>query len=142
MAILQYLDEKYPTPALFPKSSKDKALVWQLCETINSGIQPLQNLNVLQWVKTQYGVDPQDWSHKWIEKGLIALERQLQTTAGTFCLGGHITAADLCLVPQVYNAHRFKVNMDQLPKIQKIYEACEKLEAFKLAHPSKQPDSI
>ncbi len=141
LAILQYLDEKHSLPQLFPKNSKDKARVWQVCELINSGLQPLQNLSLLQFIQREHQLDPNKWSHHWIEKGLKALESTLQNTAGNFCFGGTVTAADACLIPQVYNAHRFNVNMSSLPIIKNIYTHCEELEAFQKAHPANQPDA-
>jgi len=144
MAILQYIDEKWPSPNLFPKDPKEKALCIQLCETVNSGIQPIQNLKVMSEVVKRYNQEDSEkakWGHFWIDEGFIALEKLLEKTAGDYSLGNQITAADLFLVPQVYNADRFNVDMDKFPKIKKVNANCVKLDFFNKAEPSNQIDS-
>ncbi|VDI84241.1 maleylacetoacetate isomerase [Mytilus galloprovincialis] len=111
--------------------------VREITETICSGIQPLQNLVVLQKIGDE---KKNEWGQFWINKGFVALEQLLNKTAGKYCLGDEVTMADLCLVPQVGNAIRFNVDMSKFPLISKINEELSKLEAFKKAHPFAQPD--
>ena len=123
MAIIHYLDKKIPTPALFPKSPEDLALCIQLCEMIGSGIQPLQNIGVLSHLTKEFSISPEqknDWIVHWISTGFDALEKILQKSSGTYCIGEAITAADLFLIPQIYNAKRFHVKMDNFSNICKI----------------------
>ncbi|XP_071164531.1 maleylacetoacetate isomerase-like [Mytilus edulis] len=137
VAVLEYLEEAYPDPPLLPKDSLQRAKVREITETICSGIQPLQNLVVLQKIGDE---KKNEWGQFWINKGFVALEQLLNKTAGKYCLGDEVTMADLCLVPQVGNAIRFNVDMSKFPLISKINEELSKLEAFKKAHPFAQPD--
>jgi len=144
MAIIGYLDEVFPEPMLFPQKPYEKALVMQLCETINSGIQPIQNLSVLKALEEKFDVDPQgkaSWAHDWIARGFSAFERMLEQTAGDFCFGNRVTAADAFLIPQAYNALRFGIKLENYPRISRIHEACCQLPAFQKAHPDVQLDA-
>ncbi len=144
MAILLYIEDKWSEHPLFPKNAAEMAKCIQVCEIINSGIQPIQNLAVMHEVKKRYDLSDEqkvDWSRFWIQKGLDALEKVLRPLAGKFCLGNNLTAADLFLVPQVYNGIRFGVDFSGLSLISKINEACLELESFKLADPACQPDA-
>ena len=144
MAILAYLDAAYPQPALFPGDAWDRARIKQLCELINAGIQPVQNLSVLQELKNRFQADKDgvdDWVAHWISKGFQALETRLGQTAGVYAFGDVITAVDLFIVPQVYNAHRYHVDMNRFPILKRINHACLKLEAFQKADPAIQPDA-
>lgn len=138
LPIIEYLDEKYPEPCLLPKDPIKRAKVRAIAEVVASGIQPLQNLGILSMVDE---AKRPEWGKLFITKGFQALEAMLEKTAGTFCVGDSVTIADLCLVPQVYNALRFKVDMAQFPILSRINERLEKLPAFKAAHPSRQPDT-
>lgn len=137
LPIIEYLEEKYPQPPLLPKDAFGRAQVRALSEIVNSGIQPLQNLKVLQ----KYGDGKEEWARFHIESGLRALEKMLEKTAGTYCYGDEVSMADLCLVPQVYNANRFKVDMTQFPIINRIHDKLTELPAFKAADPARQPDT-
>lgn len=144
MAILQYLDEKYPEPNLFPKDPFQKAKVLELCEIINSGIQPLHNLSVLQKLEKDFGADQDkkdQWSSHWVRKGLNATEELLKKSSSKYCFGDTITAADACLVPQIFGAERVGVSPKEFQHINKVFENCLELEAFKKAHPLNQPDT-
>lgn len=144
LAILQYLDEVFPKPAIFPPDPFGKAKVLQLCETINAGIQPLQNLSVLRHLDGTFEAGDKgkfDWAHYWIARGFNAFEAMLRETAGTYCLGNEVTAADALLVPQIYNANRFKVDLDAYPTIQRVWAACRELQAFIDAEPENQIDA-
>ncbi|KAJ7358921.1 Glutathione S-transferase zeta-1 [Desmophyllum pertusum] len=138
LSIIEYLDETRPDPPLFPRNDPHKkAQVRQVSHSIAGGIQPIQNLSVLKYLGDERKFE---WGHHWINKGFQNLEKILQNTSGKYCVGDAVSMADLCLVPQVYNANRFKVDMSQFPIISRIHEDLNKLEAFKAAHPSKQPD--
>lgn len=142
MAIFNYLDKTFEGAPLFPKDI-DQHII-EFCEVINSGIQPIQNLRVLQYLKKQYNFeqqDIQDWSHHWIEQGFFALESFLNKNAGKYCFGDQVTAADMFLAPQVYNSMRYNVDLKQFPKIYSIWQNCLKLEEFKKADPAYQPDT-
>jgi maleylacetoacetate isomerase len=145
LSIIEYLDENYvDTPSLLPLHTLDKARVRALAQDIACDIQPIINLRVLESLKSDLDASPEqtkDWCVKWIEKGFKAFERRIATRAGKYCYGYEVTLADVCLIPQVYNAIRFNVDMQQFPLIQKIYDNCNKLEAFKRAMPEAQADA-
>nr|XP_022332227.1 maleylacetoacetate isomerase-like [Crassostrea virginica] len=140
--IMEYLEEKYPYPEILPKESLQRAKVREICEVIASGIQPMQSSSqVLQRVeKLSSAEEKAEWAKFWINKGFIALETLLEKSSGKYCVGDTVTMADICLVPQVGNAKRFKVDMSQFSVISKINDELEKLEAFEKASPFKQPD--
>jgi maleylacetoacetate isomerase len=145
LAIMEYLDEKYPeTPPLLPSHTLDKARIRALAQDIACDVQPITNLRVLQALKSDYNASTEqthEWCRHWIEKTFHALEKRLETRAGKYCYGYDVTLADVCLVPQVYNALRFNVDMQQFALIQKIYDNCNELEAFKKAAPEAQIDA-
>lgn len=134
--IIEYLDETRPRPPLLPSDPVQRAKVRGIVDTIVSGIQPLQNLNVL----VRVGEGKQEWAKHWIERGFSSLEEELRSISGTCCFGDTITIADLCLVPQVFNAVRFGVDMTKYPIISRIHEFLSSLQEFQSTHPSKQPD--
>ncbi|RWS05917.1 maleylacetoacetate isomerase 2-like protein [Dinothrombium tinctorium] len=140
MAILEYLEEKYPQPNLLPKDALNRAKVRSICESIVSGIQPLQNLVILKKVE-ELGGNKNQFANSVISDRFRCLETLLKQTSGKYCFGDQITLADLCLVPQVYNAYRFSVDMSAFPIISSIVERLKEEEAFKKAHPDAQPDS-
>ncbi|CAJ1073621.1 maleylacetoacetate isomerase isoform X1 [Xyrichtys novacula] len=137
LAVIQYVDETRPGAKLLPADPKKRAQVRMISDLIASGIQPLQNLYVIQKI----GADKVQWSQHFIDRGFKALEPILKQTAGKYCVGDEISMADICLVPQVYNAERFKVNMDQYPTIKRLNQTLLEIEAFKVSHPSNQPDT-
>ncbi|XP_073465223.1 maleylacetoacetate isomerase isoform X3 [Aquarana catesbeiana] len=137
LAIIEYLEETRPSPALLPRDPVQRARCRMISDHITSGIQPLQNLAVLKKV----GDGSQEWAQHFITRGFQALEQLLQDTAGRYCVGDEVTMADLCLVPQVANADRFKVDMAPYPTISRINQSLMKLEAFQVSHPSRQPDT-
>uniref|UniRef100_A0A8D0C9F3 Maleylacetoacetate isomerase n=1 Tax=Salvator merianae TaxID=96440 RepID=A0A8D0C9F3_SALMN len=137
LAIIEYLEETRPNPRLLPEDPKKRAQVRMIAEHIASGIQPLQNLSVLQ----QMGEKKLEWAQQCISHGFKALEQILKETAGRYCIGNEVTVADLCLVPQVYNAERFKVDLTAYPTICRINKALLELEEFRISHPSCQPDT-
>lgn len=143
LAILQYIDDVFPGTRLFPADPSKKAKCLQLCEVINSGIQPLHNLSVLQRLVNDYGftdAQKREWTTGWIMKGLSSLESLLEVTAGSFCLGGEVSAADALLIPQVFSGKRFGADSDKFPNISRVYDRCMQMDAFQKAAPNNQPD--
>ncbi len=153
MAIIEYLDEKYPAPALLPNDALGRAQVRALAQCIACEIHPLNNLRVLKYLVKVLKVEDEAkniWYRYWVRDGLEAFERQLQKLearrvqqglpASVFCFGSTPTLADLCLVPQIFNARRFAVDLEKLPHTMAAFEACMTLEAFNQAQPSSCPD--
>ena len=144
MAIIHYLDKKVPKPSLFPEDAKMTALCLQICEVIGSGIQPLQNIGVLSHLTQEFSLSPtqkNNWIVHWISEGFKALEKMLSKCSGTYCIGENLSVADLFLIPQVYNAKRFNVDMKDFTNICKIETHCLNLAAFKNASPANSPDA-
>jgi maleylacetoacetate isomerase len=139
MAILEWLDESFPVPPLLPSDAYLRAKTRELAELVNSGIQPFQNISVQRQVKS-LGLDPNAWPVFFVEKGLRALERAVQETAGVFSVGDSPTLADLYLVPQLDSARRFGIDLGARPTLLRIEEACTGLAAFAAARPERQPD--
>uniref|UniRef100_A0A3Q2XCJ2 Maleylacetoacetate isomerase n=1 Tax=Hippocampus comes TaxID=109280 RepID=A0A3Q2XCJ2_HIPCM len=137
LAVIQYIDETRPEPRLLPLDPKKRAQVRMISDLIASGIQPLQNLHVIQKI----GAEKVQWAQYFINRGFEALEPLLKQTAGKYCVGDEISMADICLVPQVYNAERFQVNMSLYPTIQRLNQTLMKIDAFQVSHPSCQPDT-
>jgi maleylpyruvate isomerase len=144
VAILEYLEETYPEPPLLPKSPLDRARVRQMTEVVNSGIQPVQNLRVMQRLGREYELPRTDqvgWSREWIAQGLVALETLVSAHGGRYSFGDAVSFADLCLVPQLYNARRFDVDMSAFPALTAVESELVSLPAFVAAHPDQQPDA-
>ncbi|KAK2891738.1 maleylacetoacetate isomerase isoform X1 [Channa argus] len=137
LAVIQYIDETRPGPRLLPVDPIKRAQVRLISDLIASGIQPLQNLYVLQKI----GAEKVQWAQHFIDRGFQALEPILRQTAGKYCVGDEISMADICLVPQVYNAERFKVDVSQYPLIKRLHQTLLEIDAFKMSHPSCQPDT-
>lgn len=145
LVIIDYLEMQHPEPALYPADPFQALAVRALCEQINSGIQPLQNLSVLQQLGSRFGADDAaraQWAAHFIEHGFAALETQLASTAGRYSFGDQLTALDCFLIPQVYGAHRFGVDMSRFPTLSRIDATCRELEAFKQADPAAQSDAV
>jgi len=146
LAIIEYLEERYPSPTLLPDSATSRAQVRSLAQQICCDIHPLNNLRILNYLRTEMQQNDEarhQWYQHWISEGLTAIEQQL-TRAGEHqslcCVGDTPTIADLCLIPQLYNARRFSCNTDDYPTLIKIDEHCMTLDAFQQASPEKQPD--
>jgi len=140
LAICTYLDAAYPSPPLLPADPVARARAWALAEVVNSGVQPLQNMGVLKAVHA-LGGDSQAWGRRAIGDGLAALQQLAQGHSGRFLLGDEPTVADVCLVPQLYNARRFQVDLSDLTLLTEVEARCEALDAFQRAHPDRQPDA-
>lgn len=145
MAIIEYLDEVHPNPPLLPSPPSARAQVRALAQAIACDIHPLNNLRVLQYLTQQLKVDDEaktNWYHHWVRLGLETIERELQKLpASTYCFGETPTMADCFLVPQIFNAQRFGVNISDLQRTLAVHEACVALPAFQNAHPSACPDA-
>lgn len=142
-AIFLYLDRMHIENPVFPKEMPAFEKCLELVEIINSGIQPIQNLSVLKKLKKDYQITDEqknEWVRHFIKSGLEAYQAKL-TPASKFSMGDEPSAADMFLVPQLYNAHRFNVDMSGLSHLLEIEKNCLELEAFKKAHPAEQPDS-
>jgi maleylacetoacetate isomerase len=147
LAIIEYLEEAYPrTPRLLPTNPADRAIVRAMAQVIACDIHPLNNLRVLDYLKSQMGQSEDVtnlWYRHWIGEGFRALEQSIgkHSGDGMHCFGDTVTVADVCLVPQVYNARRFAVNLAPYPVLVRVSEALETLPAFAKARPEAQPDA-
>lgn len=146
MAIIEYLDERFPAVPLMPHDAPGRARVRELAQIIACDIHPLNNLRVLRHLVGELKLSEEaktEWIQHWIREGLTGLEAHLarDPAAGPFCHGASPTMADCFLVPQVFNAQRFGIDVNAYPNIARIYAHCIELPAFDAAHPSKQPDA-
>lgn len=141
LPIIEYIDERWPSPALLPKDPAARARARALAEIVNSGIQPLQNLSVTSAVK-KLGGDPAEWPKPWIANGLAAYAKLAESVAGQFSAGNAPTIADCCLIPQLASARRFGVDYSQHTILVEIEKRCLALPAFADAAPENQPDAV
>lgn len=147
LAILEYLDEAWPSPRFLPMTARDRARVRSLAQLVAADIHPLNNLRVLRYFEQTWRVpqsERDEWIKHWIVEGFQAMEALLESdpATGTFCHGNTPGLADCCLVPQVFNARRFGVDMSPFPTLERIEQACLALPAFIEARPDKQPDAM
>lgn len=145
-AIAEFLEEQYPEPGLLPADPVRRAQVREMQSLIGCEIHPLQNLRVLKHLRAEYGLDDDsvtDWCRKWIGEGFGAFEALAarRSENGRYSVGDALTLADVWLVPQVYNANRFELDLAPYPTIVSIAEHCEALEPVAAAHPARQPDA-
>jgi maleylacetoacetate isomerase len=141
LAIINYLDLRFPTPPLIPTPAAERAHVVAMAMMVACDIHPLNNLRVLKYLKNELGHSQEEvdaWYAHWISEGLPALETFAAPRAGTFLFGDAPTAADVCLVPQLFNARRFNVPLDGYPTLVRADENANRLEAFAAAHPDRQ----
>lgn len=145
MAILEWLEETYPRPPLLPADAFERARARGIAQLIVSDIQPLQNVSVTNYLRSESGWDAGQiagWLRHWISQGMAAVEQALQGSAhGAFACGDAPTLADICLVPQCYAARRFGVDLADFPSIRRIEAACMRIPAFSSAAPEAQPDA-
>ena len=145
-AIIEWLEERYPRPALLPADLQERARVRALAAIVGCDIHPVNNRRVLEYLRKQFGGDDaaiNAWCATWISAGFDAIEALLSADSqrGNFCFGDAPTLADVYLVPQVESARRFKVDMARWPRITAVDVACNQLDAFRLAVPARQPDA-
>ena len=144
LSILEYLDEQYPEVALLSQDAQQRALVRAFSLAIACDIHPLNNLRVLQYLTGTLNVTDEQkttWYKHWVETGFTTLEALLKESNGKFCFGDQATIADCCLIPQVYNALRFNIDLSAYPKIASIYQHCNTLAAFQNAAPEAQQEA-
>lgn len=142
LAILEWLEEAHPEPALLPENKIDRAHVRAMAAAIACDIHPVNNLRILNALRGDLGASDEQvaqWIGRWIGDGFDALEQMIG--GGDFCYGDAPTLADCCLAPQVYNAQRFKIDLKPWPKIRAVAQACEAIPAFMVARPECQPDA-
>ena len=146
LAIIEYLDERHPEPPLVPRDTIGRARVRALALAIACDIHPLNNTRVLQYLERDLGLSTEQrnaWYAHWIAEGFRAFEQALAAPeTGRFCHGDTPTLADIALVPQVFNAHRFKCDVEPYPRIRRIHEACLAISAFRDAAPENQSDAV
>lgn len=145
MAIIEYLDEVHPEPALLPRDPVGRAHVRALAQSIACEIHPVNNLRVLKYLVRELKLDEaakNAWYRHWVREGLESFERQLaQHPAGIYCWGNTPTLADCCLVPQIFNGQRFECDFSGLPRTMAAFDACMQLDAFQRAQPARCPDA-
>jgi maleylacetoacetate isomerase/maleylpyruvate isomerase len=144
LAILDWLDETVPAPPLLPADPFDRAQVRAMAQIVASDIHPVNNLRILRAL-TELGVDEpgrEAWIRRWIGEGFAALETMIARHGAGYAFGDVPTLADCCLVPQVYNAERFKTDLTPFPAIRAVAARCAEHPAFAAAHPNQQPDAI
>jgi maleylacetoacetate isomerase len=146
LAICEYLEETHPEPPILPADALGRARVRALAQAVACDIHPINNLRVLNYLTGTIGIDAESksaWYRHWIVEGFAAIERMLDAgpATGQFCHGDHPSLADICLVPQAYNARRFHVDLDPYPTIRRIEAACLALDAFRSAAPEAQNDA-
>lgn len=141
VAMIEWLEEIFPDPKLYPVNGIERAHCRALVETVNAGIQPVQNLTVLD----KYSDDAEkrkQWAQYFISRGFSAYEKLIAQSAGKLSMGDHLTAADIFLIPQVYNALRNELNMSQFPRIEKIYRHALEMPSCKASHPDNFKDDF
>jgi maleylpyruvate isomerase len=144
LPILNYLEERYPEPALLPRDAPGRARSRAIAVAIACEIHPLNNLRVLQYLERELGLEEVPrlaWYRHWIAEGFAPLEVMLASSAGAFCVGDAPSLADVCLVPQVYNARRYQCDLEPYPTIRRIDARCREIESFAQAAPERQPDA-
>jgi maleylacetoacetate isomerase len=145
LAIIEYLDEVTPHPPLLPKDAELRAQARSIALAVACDIHPLANLRVMNYLKDTLQVADSArtaWYHHWITEGFAAIEKLLERYDTPYALGDSPTLADIALVPQVYNARRFSIHLENFPRITSIAELCSKLDSFRTAEPERQPDAI
>jgi maleylpyruvate isomerase len=144
VAIIEWLDERYPSPPLLPADPDLRAVVRAMVQAIACDIHPLNNLRVLRSLRADFGADQSQldaWAGRWISQGFTALEQLIRTHGSAFAFADAPGMADCCLIPQVYSARRFKVPLERFPAILAVDERARALPAFAAAHPDRQPDA-
>ncbi|WP_437314295.1 maleylacetoacetate isomerase [Sorangium sp. So ce385] len=142
VAIIELLEELFPAPPLLPADPYLRAKARQLAEMINSGTQPMQNTATLKYVRDELGGDERAFGRRFIASGLAAFQAAASELCGRFCVGDQVTVADVFLVPQLYNARRYDVDLAPLSTLTRIEAACMALPAFQAAHADRQVDAV
>lgn len=141
LAIIEYVDGAFPGPRLLPERGYVRAKVRQLAEIVNAGIQPLQNLELLRYVRDELKGDTAAWARHFVGHGIRALEAEAAHTASTCLVGDEVTLADCCLVPQLYACRRFGIDLAGCPTLLRVEASLQALPAYAASHPDAQPDA-
>jgi maleylpyruvate isomerase len=141
MAILEWLEERHPSPPLLPADPAGRARVRRIAEDVNSSIQPYQNASLMRWMRERHAGDDVSFTNHFLTRGLTGLEAVVKDGAGKFCHGDAVTLADLYVVPQLFGARRFGVDVARFPTLLRIEAACAPLPAFAQGVPEAQPDA-
>jgi len=139
LAIMRYLESQHPEPSMLPSDPFVLAKMWEVCEVINSGTQPLQNVSVIKRIN-DIGGDGKQWAKEYIEKGLSSVENIISNYSKTYSFEDYPTLADACILPQVYNARRFEIDMNLFPRCQEIAERLMQIPEVVESSPDQQPD--
>ncbi|HWZ92034.1 MAG TPA: maleylacetoacetate isomerase [Polyangiaceae bacterium] len=141
LAIIEYLEERFPAPALLPRELLARARVRELAELVNSGIQPFQNTGTMNFLtEVAAELDKARWYRHFLGRGLSSLEARARESAGRFLVADDVSVADVLLVPQLYAARRVQISLEAFPTLLRVEAECEKIEGFAVAHPDRQPD--
>ena len=144
LAIMEYLEETHPAPSILPASPSTRGYARAMAATLACEAQPFMNLRIQKYLKNDLNLDAdamQAWLNRWPGSAMAAVEKMVVTHGGEFCVGDAPSIADCCLVPQMYGAKRFDVDLSTMPRLTEIYERCTTLPAFEKAHPDNQPDA-
>lgn len=144
LAIIEYLEEAFPDPSILPADLADRARARAIAAAIACEAQPFMNLRMQTFLKTERAFDEtamKDWLNRWAGAAMAAVEKIVAQTGGDYCVGDTPTIADACLVPQMYGAARFSVDISAFPRLNEIWKRCNALEAFRKAHPDNQRDA-
>ena len=144
LAIMEWLEETYPSPALLPSVLADRAVVRAMSAMVACDIHPLNNLRVLKALRSDFGAEEaqvQRWIARWIEAGFAPLEALIAKHGAGYCFGDSPTIADCCLIPQIYSARRFNVDLASFPRITAVADRAGREPAFVAAEPERQPDA-
>ena len=141
MAILEFLEERFPSPPLLPQDAFGRARVRMIAEMVNSGIQPWQNQATQKWLRAKQPGLEKEWVQHWLTRGMAALERAVSSGAGRYAHGDAVSLADVYVVPQLYGARRFGIDLGDCPTLLAVEAACSELPAFQAAEPAQQPDA-
>ena len=141
MAILEWLEERHPTPPLLPRDPAGRARVRAIAEDVNSSIQPYQNASTMKWLRERHPGDDLAFTHHFLTRSLAGLEEVVRDGAGKFSHGDSVTLGDLFIVPQLYGARRFEVEVAKFPTLLRVEASCAALPAFALGEPDAQPDA-
>ncbi len=144
IALLEWLEERFPEPPLLPQDPLERVRVRSLVNAIACDVQPLCNIGVTGYLKREFeatGEDIDQWNTQWMHRAFLSVESVLADSNSSYCFGEVPGMADVCLVPQIYNAHRMNVRLNDFPNIERVVKNCSQLEPFRLAAPENQPDS-
>ncbi len=141
MAILEWLEERVPTPPLLPRDPAGRARVRSIAEDVNSSIQPYQNSGTMKWLRERHAGDDVAFTSHFLARSMTGLEAAVRDGAGRFCHGDEVTLADVFVVPQLFGARRFGVDVSKFPTLLRVEASCASLPAFAAAVPDRQPDA-